>query len=98
MNTLSVGVLVLVKLTTPEAGKERPWGSTTMATTPPVVSPLLASPAAQSTPDPGLPSVVGDAQGMPSPGAPSGSGGGGTAAAQSNLQDGGPIFGSREHI
>lgn len=70
-----------------------------MAATPPVVSPLLDSPAAQSTPDPGLPSVVGDAQGMPSPGASSGSGGGGGgAAAQSNLQDGGPIFGSREYI
>ena len=68
-----------------------------MATTPPVASPLLPSPAAQGTPEPGLPSVVGDPQGMPSPGASSSSGGG-AAAAQSNHQDGGPIFGSREYI
>lgn len=66
-----------------------------MATTPPVASPLLASPAAQSTPDPGHSSVVGHAQGMPSPGASSGSG---AAAAQSNLQGSGPTFGSREYI
>ncbi|KAI4971962.1 hypothetical protein ZWY2020_002887 [Hordeum vulgare] len=50
-----------------------------MATTPPVGSPLSASPAAQSTPDPGLATGV-SAKGTPTPGPFSD---GGVAAAQS---------------
>ena len=68
-------------------------GSTSMATTPPVGCPLSASPAAQSTPDPGPPSDAA-AQGTPAPGPPS------SPAAQSkpSTQDGGPPSGSREFI
>lgn len=63
-----------------------------MATKPLVGSPLSASPAAQSTPDPGLPTGVA-AQGTPTPG-PSSGGGGGTGAA-ALVPDGGPMSGSQ---
>nr|BAK00139.1 predicted protein [Hordeum vulgare subsp. vulgare] len=65
-----------------------------MATKPLVGSPPSASPAAQSTPNPGLPTGVA-AQGTPTPGTSSGSGGAGGAA---QVPDGGPKSGSREYI
>lgn len=65
-----------------------------MATKPLVGSPLSASPAAQSTPDPGLPTGVA-AQGTPTPGPSSGGGGTGAAAP---VPDGGPKSGSGNPI